>query len=168
MMRRTSALFTTSFVTCPGRKLASQSLQVQVQSFGTRSTETLLPIRILRSPQTQRCTITLFVNPAASIVKLSSSSVRFGNVVPIVYARVLFSGRELHAGIVITSTKKSVKQDHSRVDETAKIAHSIVQIHPRHKSAETTAQRTPHHQRNARTYLVPSARRTCTLVVGFD
>jgi hypothetical protein len=33
--------------------------------------------------------------PEASIVALLSSSVRFGKVVPMVYGRTLFSGREL-------------------------------------------------------------------------
>src|SRR6266851_7903025 len=47
------------------------------------------------SPQAHRCTITLLLRPAASIVTLSSSRVRFGKVVPMVYGRALFSGREL-------------------------------------------------------------------------
>lgn len=45
--------------------------------------------------QTHLCTITLFTKPAASTVCVSSSSVRFGKVVPIVYGRVRFSGRDL-------------------------------------------------------------------------
>jgi hypothetical protein len=142
-------VFTTGFVTIiattPGRETCIPGLQVQVQSFGTGGTETLL---LPLSLQTHRCTITLFVNPAASIVELSSSSVRFGNVVPIVYARVVFSGRELHACNIIRSTRRANGiGERLRVDETAKIAHSMVQIHTSHNSTEATiSELTRYHQ----------------------
>lgn len=130
-----------------GEKLASQSLQ------GSTSTIVLDTTSADRSTQSHRCTITLFVNPAASIVKLSSSSVRFGNVVPIVYARVLFSGRELTCNIIQSNSTRWKNRQHSRVDETTKIAHSMVQIYPSHDPTNAMSQHAIHSatQRSKRT-----------------
>lgn len=57
-------------------------------------------------------------------------------------------------------------ESHSRVDEISKIAHRMSQIYPGYHPS-----RPDHVNKNAigeeSSNLVPSARRTCTLVVGF-
>jgi hypothetical protein len=65
-------------------------------------------------------------------------------------------------------------EGHLRIDETSKIADRVSQVHTRHHSKEegkkagTSAYTTANgHKATVRSNLVPSARRTCTLVVGF-
>jgi len=96
-----------------------------------------------------------------------------------VYGRALFSGRELgEKGEVASACRESESQrrgkekDHPRIDETSKIANCVSQIHPGYHSRESrrvfklVVRRIASHNKE-RSNLVPSARRTCTLVVGF-
>lgn len=83
------------------------SLTIESRKFGTDSSMSQpTKIQVFTGNKTvivhsHFCTTTLFFNPACSMVALKSSRVRLGNVVPILYGRVRFSGRELqnHHGI---------------------------------------------------------------------
>lgn len=82
----------------------------------------------------------------------------------ITYGRALFSGRDLQPG---QSCHKCKLYEDLRVDEIADIANGVRKVHPgnhsTHRSYYTATQMSIY-----RTYLVPSASRICTLVVGFD
>ena len=106
-----------------------------------------------------RCTTTLFASPAAATVSPSASSVRFGNVVPIVYTRAAFSGRDLsvhqHPSAPQPTTYALIKLRMSPTVCERFIRHGILQ-----QSGSAAHSATPD------TYLVPSANRICTVVVG--
>src|SRR5882762_10065389 len=87
------------------------------------------------------CTTTLFTNPAASIVCVSSSSVRFGNVVPIVYGRVRFSGRDLQSFYQHTHSITIGMERNERIDKVPDVLDFMGQVHPTHDPNKQTNKR---------------------------